>query len=123
MTECTNGIDGSDGMVVEAGATANAEITLHIEHLFYDKLGTHSGVELRFDAIADAAGDDNLVTNADLEAVLVSSLADYEPGSSDVTTLLDFVTQAAVEMPHFNGEGLCTINGEAHDHDHDHDHD
>jgi translation initiation factor 2 beta subunit (eIF-2beta)/eIF-5 len=55
--------------------------------------------------------------------VLRSGLSAYEPGSADVTHLSDFIAQAAAEMAHLNGEGVCVLNGESHDHEHDeHDH-
>lgn len=123
MTECTNGIDDTDGVVVQEGAEVAAEITIHTDHFFYDKLGTHAGVSLRFEALAEAAGEDALLTNEELDAVLLSGLSAYEPGSADVTHLSDFITQAAAEMAHLNGEGVCVLNGESHDHEQEeHDH-
>ena len=119
-SECTNGVDDTDGVVVQAGAEEGAEITLHLEHFFYDKLGTHAGVSLRFEALAAAAGDDDILDNDELDAVLVSSVSVYDPGSADVTNLHDFMTQAASEMAHLNGEGICVVNGEDHDHEEDH---
>lgn len=119
LSECTNGVDETDGVVVQTGATAGAEITLHLEHFFYDKLGTHADVSLRFEALAEAAGNDDVLTTDELDALLVSSVSVYNPGSADVTTMHDFIAQAAAEMAHLNGEGECTLNGEAAHDDHE----
>ncbi len=119
MTDCTNGVDDTDGVVVEAASTTEAEVTAHVEHLFYDKLGGHDGVQFRFDAWAAAAGDDGVVDTDDLESALLADLPDYDPGSEDVDNLHDFVLISVSEMFHLNGEGLCAVNGEAHAHDHE----
>ena len=97
-TECTNGVDGTLGLIVGDGRTTDAELTIHAEHMLYDRLGTHRDVQLRFDAWT-VDGD---ITRATLQRQKLLSLqsADggvlvdesgtpvvYQPGSYAVDTL------------------------------------
>jgi hypothetical protein len=122
MVDCTNGADGTLGVVVPEGSTAEAEITVHVEHLFYDRLGTHKGVKLRFEAFAAVAGEDRLITLEDLARQELLDLRGmdggelvdaqgqpvvYEPGAFDVRTLREFVTRSVVDQAHLNGGGVC----------------
>lgn len=123
-TRCTNGLDGTMGLVVGDGATETLEMTMHVDHMLYDKLGTHRGVNLRFEAWAALAPPDGLVT---LEALQRQDLLNlkglgggpllegdatrvvYDPGSFDVRTLDQFVVQSLKDQAHLNGGGLCTV--------------
>ncbi|XXF78758.1 hypothetical protein P2318_03085 [Myxococcaceae bacterium GXIMD 01537] len=122
MRDCVNGVDGTLGLVVPENSTAEAEVTLHAEHLFYDRLGTHRGVQLRFDAFVATAGADKVITTEglasqdilDLRAVSGGELRDaggqpviYEPGPYAVRTLREFVTQSILDQAHLNGGGVC----------------
>lgn len=122
MVDCTNGADGTLGVVIPEGSMAEAEITVHVEHLFYDRLGTHKGVKLRFDAFAAAAGEDKLITLEDLAGQDLLDLRGldggelldaqgqpvvYEPGAFSVRTLREFVTRSVVDQAHLNGGGVC----------------
>jgi len=122
MEECTNGVDGTLGVVVPEGSTAEAEVTVHAEHLFYDRLGTHRGVKLRFDAFAAAAGGDGVITLEDLETQDLLDLRGlngnelrdaqgqpvvYEPGAFGARTLKEFVLRSVVDQAHLNGGGVC----------------
>src|ERR1044071_2745421 len=62
MVDCVNGADGTLGIVVPEGSVGKAEVTIHAEHMFYDRLGTHRGVQLRFDAFAATADARKVIT-------------------------------------------------------------
>jgi hypothetical protein len=125
-TNCTNGLDGTEGIVVRNNATTEAEITFHLDHLFWDTLGTEVA-NLRFDAIAATAGDDSVVS---LDEVATQPLADlrgpdgsvlmdangkrifYNPGSVPLPepNLRAFMLATSAGQAHLNGVGLCTIS-------------
>lgn len=124
MVDCVNGTDGTLGIVVPENSTAEAEVTIHAEHMFYDRLGTHRGVQLRFDAFVATAGPDKVITSEglgtqqilDLRGLNGEELLDakgkpvvYEPGAYDVKTLWEFVTQSIVDQAHLNGGGVCAV--------------
>jgi hypothetical protein len=123
-TRCTNGLDGTQGLVVGDGATETLEMTMHVDHMLYDKLGTHRGVNLRFEAWTALAPPDGLLTLESLRRQDLLNLkardggplleADgsrvvYDPGSFDVRTLDQFVVQSLKDQAHLNGGGLCTV--------------
>jgi hypothetical protein len=128
MEGCVSGRDGTDGLVVPASGTHETQMTIHLDHLFFDSARAEEP-NLRFDAWAAAAGDDRVVTYADLAT---QSLADlrgldgeplvdgegnlvvYEPPSSGLPmqTLAAFVLAEAFTVGHFEGEGHCDY----HDH-------
>lgn len=124
-TNCTNGVDGTDGIVVRRGATSTAEITMHLDHVFWDTLGTEIS-KLRFDAIAGASRDDRVVTWGELEAQSLDDLRGpdgqplrdeserplvYDPGPVPLPrrTLAEFVLATTASQAHLNGTGLCTV--------------
>jgi len=124
MEDCINGVDGTQGIIVPEGSTAEVEVTIHAEHMFYDRLGTHQGVKLRFDAIAATASPAGLITPEGLSSQRLTDLRDseggelrdgagnpvvYLPGAHDVRTLQEFVTQSIVDQAHLNGGGVCTV--------------
>ncbi|WP_239013934.1 hypothetical protein [Archangium violaceum] len=124
MVDCINGVDGTMGIVVPENSVAQAEVTIHAEHMFYDRLGTHRGVQLRFDAIAATADEKGVITPEGLATQDLLDLRDrnggelkddqgnpvvYEPGAYTVRTLQEFVTQSVVDQAHLNGGGVCTV--------------
>ncbi|RKH55324.1 hypothetical protein [Corallococcus llansteffanensis] len=124
MVDCINGVDGTQGLVVPEGSVAEAEVTIHAEHMFYDRLGTHRGVQLRFEAIAATADEHHAITPEglasqdllDLHGLDGGTLTDaqgqpvvYQPGAYDLRTLQAFVTQSIVDQAHLNGGGVCTV--------------
>lgn len=124
---CTNGDDGKQGLVVTNGGTTRATITLHVEHLFWDTLGSESTPNMRFDAIAAMADADGFV---DFDALASQPLAQpldaegqplkdldgspviYDPGSVTLPApgLQGLILASAATQAHLNGEGLCTIS-------------
>lgn len=125
-TNCTNGLDGTEGVVVRSNATTDVEITFHLDHLFWDTLGTEIA-NLRFDAIAAAADETGAVS---LDALAGQPLADlrgldggplrdeagarilYNPGSVPLPAqdLRAFMLATSAGQAHVNGLGLCTIS-------------
>ncbi|MEZ4252173.1 MAG: hypothetical protein R3B99_28500, partial [Polyangiales bacterium] len=99
----------------------DAQITVHLDHLFFDTFATEDA-SMRFDPMAAVAGVDGLVLddlarqsttdvrNAEGEPLLVDgSPLVYDPGDLvlDTPTLRDFVRAAATTVGHFQGEGHC----------------
>ncbi|HET9958881.1 MAG TPA: hypothetical protein VFQ61_30525 [Polyangiaceae bacterium] len=122
---CTNGVDDTDGVVVPNNSQASAEITIHVDHLFWTTLGTERS-ELRFEAIAAAGRDDGDISMSDLAEQRLSSLVgmDGEPLKDDQgaaivynpesvrlesQNLAAFMLASSSSMGHLNGEGLCTV--------------
>jgi hypothetical protein len=118
-TRCVNALDDTDGLVVPAGAAAEAEITVHLDHLFFDTYASEDA-ELRFDPMAAVAPDDGPVTLDDLS--VQDNLSDllgpdgqpldlaYDSGSAFDPVpedLREYVIAAATTTGHFNGEGHC----------------
>ena len=99
-----------EGVVVPSGSVADAQITIHGDHLFYDDLQSPTAL-VRFDAIAAADRDgDHLVTIDELGMVDLTSLptGQYGTGSApNINTLRDFVTSLVATIGHFSGEGHC----------------
>lgn len=118
MDHCVSGRDETDGIVISDGAAAEAELTIHLDHLFFDSYAVDDAA-LRFDPMAamapavgpvtldDLADQDNL---SDLVGADGSPLElGYDPGPFDPVpeNLRDYVIMAASTTGHFNGEGHC----------------
>lgn len=128
MTGCVSGRDGTDGIVIPASGTHTSQLTLHLDHLFFDSARAEEP-SLRFEAWAAAAGADRIVT---LDELAAQSLADlrgldgmplddeagapivYEPPSTGLPepTLEAFVLAEALTIGHFEGEGHCDYAAE-----------
>ena len=122
--ECINGKDTTRGIAVEASKTTGAYIYAHAIHLFWDTLAS-GDEDLRFEAFAAMAGDDDLVTEEALKAQDLTDLRDangdplvdaegcavvYNDGGllpPGEWTLYHFVQYATLASAHFNGIGLC----------------
>mgnify|MGYP001482654460 CR=1 FL=1 len=121
--DCRNAADDSPGVVIRNNATAGYQITLHLDHLFYDQLGAHDGVEMRFDAIA-AVARDGAIAWEDLASQRLASLLDadgqplldeegnrivYDPLNVPLAdnNLQEYLLAASRSQGRFNGEGTC----------------
>jgi hypothetical protein len=119
LTRCENGRDGTDGIVVAENKLNEAEVTVHLDHLFFDSFAVDDA-ELCFDAMAAVAPEDgpltlddlakqnNLSAPKDADGELLDLV--YDPGSTFnpvPKTLKDFVIGAASTTGHWNGEGHC----------------
>ena len=130
-TSCTNGNDDTQGVVVQNGSVTETELTIHLDHMFWDTLGSQQFL-MRFDAMAaadDAAvgGDgDHVITLDELAAQRLSDLKGldgaplvdasgaaivYDPGTTPLSepTLRGFVLASTATQLHINGLGFCTI--------------
>jgi hypothetical protein len=120
---CQNGVDETDGLVVPNNAIVNAQVTIHLDHMFFDTFASDDG-RLRFEPWAAAAGEDGIITLEDLETQPLADLRDrngdplvdgegnpvvYDPGPLllPANNLGQYVHAAATTMGHFNGEGHC----------------
>jgi hypothetical protein len=119
MVHCQNGLDGTDGIVVRDNAVTNAEVTVHLDHLFFDSFALPEP-KLRFDPLAAMAPADGPLTLADLEGQ--DNLSDikgadgelldvsYDPGSAFhpvPKNLAEYIQSAGETTGHWNGEGHC----------------
>ncbi len=115
------GADGTDGIIVAAGAQNETQVTTHWDHLFFDSLALDEA-GMRFDAIA-AAGDD-VITLEDLSSQRLAELRGldgeplvdeegapvvYDPGSTPLSepTLRGMVEAVTATVGHLDGEGHC----------------
>jgi hypothetical protein len=117
--ECVSGLDETDGLVVPEAAAAEAQITVHLDHLFFDTFAVDEAA-LRFDPMAAMATSGGQLALDDLAAQdNLSDLRDangdplelaYDPGSAFDPVpddLREYVIAAATTTGHFNGEGHC----------------
>ncbi|MCX5747316.1 MAG: hypothetical protein NT062_33025 [Proteobacteria bacterium] len=119
---CKNGIDDTDGIAVPDGGDATAGIFVHLDHTFWDRLGTEEA-QLRFDAIGAWAVDGETAL-ADLAQVSIANLRDragttlvderqvplsYDDAGLGLQNLRDFITFSTSQQGHLNGEGECTV--------------
>lgn len=125
-------VDGSKpGVVIRNNAANPYQITLHLDHLFYDRLGDHDGEKMRFEPIAAMA-----VENGDRWEIPFERLAEQDwarPVDADGSVILDdegkaveywipngmalhggednlmgYLLTASKSKGRFNGEGACT---------------
>lgn len=95
--------------VVEQGAPASVQLTIHGDHLFYDDLFSEEPA-VRFDLVAQADddGDGNgEISQAELEAVDIRPLSNYQVGSTDIVDLWHFIEHQTTTLGHIDGEGHC----------------
>jgi hypothetical protein len=118
-SRCVSGLDDTDGLVVPDGAAVEAQITVHLDHLFFDSFAADDAA-LRFDPMAAAVQTGRPLTLDDLAAQ--NNLSDlqnergepldlgYDPGSAFEPVpddLREYVIAATTTTGHFNGEGHC----------------
>lgn len=124
-SECERA-DGTLGIVVPESGIADGEITIHLDHFFFDS-ATAEEPNLRFEAWAASAGADRRITLATLAtqdlADLVgvdgmpldddATLVAYEPPATGLPSmdLSAFVIAQALTLPHWTGEGHCNYAG------------
>ena len=124
-TDCKN--DGASGIQIYSDMTTEAEISIHIAHVFFDALENEAAA-LRFDAMAAVKGADNKITIDEIASQQLGSLKDasgmplkdgsgnpvvYNTGTVQLPTqdLLAFVQASTAAMAHLNGKGMCTTTG------------
>ncbi len=114
--ECHSEQDGKDqaGIVVTNNSTAKVQLTIHGDHLYYDRLQASPNpavpTRLRFEPIAEADADDNgEITLGELGDTTLDVRL-YDPSGLGAATLGDFVKALARTIGHFRGEGECTVS-------------
>jgi len=124
---CVSGLDETNGVIVAANTVNDVELTLHLDHFFFDSL-TDDAV-MRFEAIGAAASATNHVTLDDLTTQDLTELRNtagtplideagapivYDPGAAPLAaqTLREFIRANARTVGHFNGEGHCDYSVE-----------
>jgi hypothetical protein len=123
-TRCVSGIDETEGLVVSDGAANQAQITVHLDHLFFDSYATDAAA-LRFDPMAAMAPESGPLTLSALARQdNLSDLVDagmqpldlaYDPGSAFTPVprnLEQYVIAAGTTTGHWNGEGHCAYDVE-----------
>lgn len=122
MAEDCEQADGTMGVVVPENGTAEGEITIHLDHLFFDS-ATAEEPSLRFEAWAAVAGADRHVTMDELAMQDLTDLVGvdgmplddegtlvvYEPPATGLPSLnlREHVLAQAITVPHWMGEGHC----------------
>ena len=86
------------------GEHEEVQIAVDPAQLFRTSLSSSDG-PLRVQALADAAVDGQL-TNAELDGVLLDTLADYDAGAAD-ESLYDFIQEQFSQIASIDGGGLC----------------
>jgi len=124
---CLSGLDDTDGVVVAANTVNDVELTLHLDHFFFDSLADDA--VMRFEAIGAAANATNQVTLDDLTTQSLTDMRNtagdplvdeagapivYDPGAAPLAaqTLREFIRANARTVGHFNGEGHCDYSVE-----------
>lgn len=102
-----------EGIVIADGANDVSELTVHADHLFYDRLAASPDAAaqtlLRFEEKAAADRDqDGEITLQELETTPLD-VALYDPSGFAVTTLGGFMAALVRTVPHFRGEGECDV--------------
>lgn len=125
-TDCKYG-DGAAGVAIQSDMTAEAEITIHAAHIFFDALETETAA-LRFDAMGAVSGADMKLDIGEVASQGLATLKDasgmplkdmsgnpvvYNTGSVQLPTpdLLAFMQYSSGRMAHLNGRGPCTVTG------------
>lgn len=95
--------------MIESGNPDTVQITIHGDHLFLDDLFSETPMVLfGLAAQADNDGDaDGEITQAELEAVDLRPLANYQVGSTGITNLWRFLEHLTTSLGHIDGEGHC----------------
>lgn len=97
---------------VTSEVPATMEFTIHGDHLFYDDLFSETPA-VRFDLVAQADVDgDGEVTQAELLAVDLRPLPNYQVGSTGIVDLWHFIEHQTGTLGHIDGEGHCQNTAE-----------
>ena len=130
LSDCINGVDMTDGLIVTPNGTTRAQMTFHLDHFFLESILDPAAL-IRFEAFAATGGAMRRVTYEGLETQHLADLRDidgtplrdasgmlltYDPGSVPLPTgsLRNFVFHQASTIGHLNGEGHCgyyVVNG------------
>lgn len=119
-------VDEMPGFAVTTGSTTTVALTIHGDHLFFNGFptGDEGGTQRLAQWLADSDLDlDGVVTREELEGIAPADLAElddrFQLGGSPITpltSLWDYVAAQLKTQGHFQGEGECPVDGQAHDH-------
>lgn len=102
-------VECDTGVPLEENQSADAVLTVHADHLFYDDLDSEEP-NVAFDLIAAADSDgDGAVTIEELKAQSLAGQTRYQVGGRDIDDLHAFIVEKARTVGHINGEGHCEI--------------
>lgn len=117
-------IDEVPGVVVVAGDTKTAAATIHGDHLFFNGFpeGDEGGISRLAQWLADCDLNlDGTVTADELTAIAPEQLSEiderFQLGGSPISPLTNMYEYLRAQMKtqgHFQGEGECALDGEAH---------
>jgi len=105
---------GNCESTAEIAGSGRSVITIHADHLFYDDL-TSEEPNVTFDLMSTAdANADGTITLAELTAVDITTLPNYQVGSKrlgakTIENLGDFVRYLVTTVGHIDGEGHCQV--------------
>lgn len=124
---CQSGVDGTDGIVVTNGGVTEAEVTIHLDHLFFDTYANDEA-SMRFEPYAavatggvmtlDSLATQELASPVDRAGATIADAGGapvvYDPGPLTLAerNLRGYVLAAASTVGHFNGEGHCDYSVE-----------
>jgi len=92
---------------IDTGQTAESQITIHADHLYYDDLESPDA-NVAFDLIATADRNlDGTVSTDELRALDLGTLSRYQVGSRDVTDLWSYLGVLSQTVGHVDGEREC----------------
>lgn len=118
-------IDEIPGVTIASDETRNAAASIHGDHIFFNGFpeGDEGGVIRLAQWMADCDLNlDGTVTEAELMAIAPDQLPEiddtrYQLGGSPITplnTMYDYLRAQLKTQGHFQGEGECAVDGEAH---------
>lgn len=125
-TECK--ADGLTGFAVPEGGSQTVALTIHGDHLFFNGFpeGDEGGVMRLAQWVADSDLNlDGTLTTEELGRIPMSDLPEIDDRyqlsapTAELETMLDFAVAQLKMQGHFQGEGSCTVDGEAHEHEHE----
>lgn len=124
--------DGVPGVALTSTQEQSAAVTLHGDHIFFNGFptGDEGGVMRLAQWLADCDLNlDGMVTGGELASIAPLQLHEidrrYQLGGSPIAPLQNMLQLIAAQLKtqgHFQGEGECAVDGQAHDHGHDHGH-
>lgn len=119
-------IDEVQGFAVSNGSNSTAAATIHGDHLFFNGFpeGDEGGISRLAQWLADCDLDlDGVVTATELAAIAPAQLPEiddrFQLGGSPIPfdNMFDYLRAQMKTQGHFQGEGECGVDGEAHHED------
>ncbi len=122
---CENGLDGTAGLAVVGEESVTAELSFHLDHLYWDQLGVEEA-SLRFQGVAAWADASRQVPFEDLAEAPTDALVDrngnpvldengaqlsYNDAGLGLDNLRSFMLYSVQEAGHLNGVGECAVQG------------